>query len=46
MTLIAHLNLENSVITEDFVQRFPNKIPQPIFFNILHDVTLTDLNKE
>ena len=36
-----HLNLENPVITEDVVQRFLNKTPQPIFFERLHDVTLS-----
>ena len=36
-----HLNLENSVIMEDFVQRFFNKTPQPIFFERLHNVTLS-----
>ena len=39
--LNAHLNLENSVITEDFVQRFSNKTPQPIFFERSHNVTLS-----
>ena len=39
--LNAHLNLENSVTMEDFVQRFLNKTPQPIFFERLHDVTLS-----
>ena len=39
--LNAHLNLENSVIAEDFVQRFSNKTPQPIFFERLHNVTLS-----
>ena len=39
--LSAHLNLENAVITEDFIQRFSNKIPQLIFFERLHDVTIS-----
>ena len=39
--LNAHLNLENAVITEDFAQRFTNKTPQPVFFERLHDVTLS-----
>ena len=39
--LNAHLNLENSVIVEDFVQRFSNKTPQPIFLERLHDITLS-----
>ena len=39
--LNAHLNLENSVITEDFIQWFSNKMPQPLFFERLHDVTLS-----
>ena len=38
--LNAHLNLDNSIIMEDFVQRFSKKTPQPIFFERLHDVTL------
>ena len=29
------------MIMEDFVQRFSNKTPQPIFFERLHDVTLS-----
>ena len=33
----AHVNLENSMIMEDFVQKFLSKIPQPIFFERLHD---------
>ena len=37
----AHLKLENAVITEDFIQQFSNKTPQPIFFEWLHDVTLS-----
>ena len=36
-----HLNLENSVITEDFTQWFSKKTPQPVFFERLHDVTLS-----
>ena len=39
--LNAHLNLKNSVIMEDFIQHFLNKILQPIFFKRLHDVTLS-----
>ena len=39
--LNAHLNLENSVIMEDFVQRFQDKTPQPNFFERLHDVTFS-----
>ena len=39
--LNAHLNQENSVITEDFVQGFLNKMPQLIFFERLHDITLS-----
>ena len=39
--LNAHLNLENAVITEDFIQRFSNKMPQLIFLERLHDVTLS-----
>ena len=38
--LNAHLNLEDSVITKDFVQRFSNN-PPPIFFEKLYDVTLS-----
>ena len=41
--LNAHLNLENSVIMEDFVQRFSNRTPQPIIFEML---LLLDLNIE
>ena len=37
--LNAHLNLENSVITEEFVQRFSKKTPQSIFFERLHGIT-------
>ena len=37
----AHLNLENSEILEDFVQRFSNRNAQPVFFEGLHDVTLS-----
>ena len=39
--LNAHLNIETSVIMEDFVQRFSNKTPKPIFFEWLHNVTLS-----
>ena len=39
--LNAHLNLENSVITGDFFQMFLNKTPQPVFFERVHDVTLS-----
>ena len=38
--LNAHLSLENSVITEDFIQQFSSKTPQSIFFKRLHDITL------
>ena len=41
--LTALLNLENSIIMEDFVQRFSNKTPQSLFFERLHDVTLSAL---
>ena len=39
--LNAHLNLENSVIMEDLFQRFSSKTPQPVFFERLHDITLS-----
>ena len=39
--LYTHLNLENSVITEDFIQHFSNKTPQPVSLERLHDVTLS-----
>ena len=39
--LNTHLKLENSVITEDFIQKFSNKTPQPVFFKRLHDFTLS-----
>ena len=44
--LNAHLNLENSVITEDFVQRFQAKHPNPSFFKDYMMLPLVDLNME
>ena len=39
--LNAHLNLEYTMITEDFFERCSNKTHQPIFFERLHDITLS-----
>ena len=40
--LNAYLNLETSVIMEDFVHRFSNRIPHPVFQNErLHNTTLS-----
>ena len=44
--LNPHLNLENSVITEDFIQWFSNKTPQPVFFKNYMMLPLAGLNKE
>ena len=39
--LNANLNLEYSALTEEFIQQFLNKMPQPVFFERLQDVTLS-----
>ena len=44
--LNAHLNLDNSVITEDFVQRLLNKHPNPSSLKDYTMLPLVDLNIE
>ena len=32
--LNSHVNPENTIITKDYIEKYSNKSPKPVFFNV------------
>ena len=39
--LNSHLNPENTIITKDFIEKYSNKTPKPVFFQCEQDIILS-----
>ena len=39
--LNSHLNPENTIITKDYIKRYSNKTPKPVFFQCEQDIILS-----
>ena len=39
--LNSHLNPENMIITKDFIEKYSNKSPKPVFFQCEQDIILS-----
>ena len=39
--LNSHLNPENMIITKDYIEKYSNKPPKPVFFQCEQDIILS-----